>query len=75
MYFPLVPASYSGHFFFVVAVLPIIALINLLPNKTIENVTKLVWVIVIVFVPVIGSILFFLIGPVRKMEGIRQPST
>ncbi|HUS02469.1 MAG TPA: PLDc N-terminal domain-containing protein [Chitinophagaceae bacterium] len=50
----------------VLAVLPIIALINLLPNKAIENVTKLIWVIVIIFVPVIGSILFFLIGPVRK---------
>ena len=48
------------------AVLPIIALINLLLNKTIENVTKLIWVLVIIFVPVIGSILFFVVGPVRK---------
>jgi hypothetical protein len=56
-------------FSLVIAVLPIIALINLLPNKTIENVTKLIWVLVIIFVPVIGSILFFLIGPVRKWKG------
>ena len=53
-------------FSLVLAVLPIIALINLLPNKRIENVTKLIWVLVIIFVPVIGSILFFFIGPVRK---------
>ena len=53
-------------FSLVLAVLPIIALINLLPNKRIENVTKLIWVLVIIFVPVIGSILFFLTGPVRK---------
>lgn len=53
-------------FSLVLLVLPILALINLLLNKAIENITKLIWVLVIIFVPVIGSILFFLIGPVRK---------
>lgn len=53
-------------FCLVVAVLPIIALVNLLRNNVIENSTKLIWVIVIVFVPVIGAFLYFLIGPVKK---------
>lgn len=53
-------------FSLVLAVLPIIALVNLLPNNAIENTNKLIWVLVIIFIPVIGSILFFLIGPVRK---------
>ncbi len=48
------------------AVLPIIALINLLPKNYIDNTVKLIWVVVIVFVPVIGAILYFLIGPVNK---------
>ena len=48
------------------AVLPIIALINLLRNSAIENSAKLIWVIVIIFVPVIGAVLYFLIGPVKK---------
>jgi len=55
-------------FSLVIAVLPIIALINLLPNNAIENINKLIWVLVIIFVPVIGSILFFLIGPVRRWK-------
>lgn len=53
-------------FSLLVAVLPIIALINLLRNNVIENSTKLIWVIVIIFVPVIGALLYFLIGPVKK---------
>ncbi len=48
------------------AVLPIIALISLLPKNYIDNTVLLVWVIVIVFVPVIGAILYFLIDPVNK---------
>ncbi len=49
------------------AVLPIIALITLLPKKYINSTNKLIWVVVIVFVPVIGAILYFLIGPVNKL--------
>ena len=49
----------------ILAVLPI-ALINLLRNNAIENIAKLIWVIVIIFVPVIGALLYFLTGPVKK---------
>ncbi len=49
------------------AVLPIIALITLLSKKYIDSTNKLIWVVVIVFVPVIGAILYFLIGPVNKL--------
>jgi hypothetical protein len=48
------------------AALPIIALITLLPKNYIDKTVKLIWVVVIVFVPIIGAILYFLIGPVNK---------
>jgi uncharacterized membrane protein YhaH (DUF805 family) len=48
------------------AVLPIIALITLLSKKYIDSTNKLIWVVVIVFVPVIGAILYFLIGHANK---------
>jgi DMSO reductase anchor subunit len=47
-------------------VLFIVALISLLRNEQMHRTTKLMWAIIIIFVPLIGSILFFTIGRSEK---------
>ena len=54
------------YFLIVVIILPIIALINLLRNQFNGN-DKLIWVIIVIFIPVIGSILYFTIGSKQKI--------
>lgn len=47
--------------------LPILALISIV-NKTFPNNDKLIWVLVVLFLPILGSILYFLIGRRRQKE-------
>ncbi|MGV8091392.1 MAG: PLDc N-terminal domain-containing protein [Mangrovibacterium sp.] len=47
--------------------LPISALISILSNSFPGN-DKLVWVIVVLFLPVFGSILYFLIGRNKRIK-------
>lgn len=49
-------------------ILPIIALIDILKSQFKNENDKLVWVLVILFLPIIGSILYFIIG--RKQRTI-----
>ena len=49
------------------------ALIHMLTNQRIQGTDKIVWAIVIVFLNVLGAILYFLISPfVRLDQGERQ---
>jgi len=51
----------------VVLILPIIALVNILRNKF-KNNDKLVWVVIVILIPLIGSILYFALGERSKSE-------
>lgn len=46
--------------------LPIIALIDILRNNF-QNNDKLIWVLVILFLPMLNSILYFLIGKKQRI--------
>jgi len=48
-----------------ILVLDIIALVSLLKSNA-DSGTKILWVILIVVLPVIGMILYFLMGPGRR---------
>jgi hypothetical protein len=48
------------------AILWLWALIDLLSNDFGDSLNKLIWVFVIVFLPVLGAILYFLIGRKQK---------
>ena len=50
-----------------VFIFPLIALVDILKSKF-EGDSKLIWVIVVVFVPIMGSILYFLIGRNQKIK-------
>ena len=49
-----------------VLILPLIALIDILKNEFTGN-NKIAWIVVILFIPVIGSILYFLMGNRHKL--------
>ncbi len=40
----------------------VLAMISLLRNTTMDNTLKLVWSLTIIFIPLMGAILFFTIG-------------
>lgn len=48
-----------------VLVLDIIALVSLLKSNA-DSGTKILWVVIIVLLPVLGMILYFLMGPGRR---------
>ncbi len=48
--------------------LPLIALISILKNSF-EGNDKLIWVLVVLLLPVLGSILYFLIGRNKRING------
>ena len=50
-----------------VFIFPLIALVNIL-KINFEGDSKLIWVIVVVFLPIMGSILYFLIGRNQKIK-------
>jgi len=54
-------------FVITVVLLPLIALIDILRNEF-NGSDKLVWVLVVLFIPFLGSILYFAIGSQRKMK-------
>lgn len=49
----------------VITVLDIIALVSLLKSGA-DTATKLLWALLIILLPLIGMVLYFLIGPGRR---------
>jgi hypothetical protein len=52
-------------FSLVVIVLPVVAIIHLLRHTSPNNTAKLIWVIIILMLPFLGAILYFLFGRTR----------
>lgn len=48
-------------------ILPFVAIIDIATNKAMEGSNKLLWIVIVVFAPVIGSVIYFLIGK-KKAE-------
>lgn len=51
-----------------ILLLPILAVISLLRSEYRDSTTKLIWLIVILFVPFAGSVLYFIIGRRQKLK-------
>ena len=49
----------------IILVLDIIAIVNILKSGA-DTGTKLLWVVLVILLPVIGMVLYFLMGPGRK---------
>ena len=46
----------------IILLFPLIALINCLKSEWKDTTNKLIWVIVIIILPIVGAILYFIIG-------------
>jgi len=51
----------------VLFLIPLIALIDILKNNFLDN-NKIVWVLVVLFFPLIGAILYYTIGIKQKVK-------
>ncbi|MCB8995408.1 MAG: PLDc_N domain-containing protein [Bacteroidales bacterium] len=51
-----------------IILLPVIAFINLLMSRFKNSTDKVIWLIVIIFIPILGSLLYFLIAPNQKVN-------
>lgn len=50
-----------------ILLLPLIALIDILRNDFKGN-DKIIWVLIVLFLPILGTILYFLIGASKKIK-------
>jgi hypothetical protein len=59
--------GYLGHplVWLVVTVLDVIAIVSILKSSA-DTGTKLLWIILVILLPVLGMILYFLMGPGRR---------
>lgn len=55
-------------FVLLVMLLPLMAIISILTSNFKDSTTKLIWVVVIIFIPILGSILYFLIGRSQRIN-------
>lgn len=51
-----------------ILLLPILAVISLLRSGHRDSTTKLIWLLVILFVPLVGSILYFVMGRRKRVK-------
>ena len=59
--------GYLGHplVWLVVTVLDVIAIVSILKSSA-DTGTKLLWIVLVILLPVLGMILYFLMGPGRR---------
>lgn len=49
-------------------ILPLIALINIIRSNFKEKNDKLIWVLIVLFLGIIGAILYFILGKKQKLD-------
>ena len=49
-------------------ILPFVALVDIATSNFKDGVTKLLWVVVVIFAPPIGSVIYFLVGKQQKVN-------
>ena len=59
--------GYLGHplVWLIVTVLDVIAIVSILKSSA-DSGTKILWALLVIFLPVLGMILYFLMGPGRR---------
>lgn len=54
----------GGFFGLIILVLDVLAIFSTFSNKSLSEISKVLWIAVIVFLPVLGLVLwFFIVGP------------
>ena len=59
--------GYLGHplVWLIVTVLDVIAIVSILKSSA-DGGTKILWALLVIFLPVVGMVLYFLMGPGRR---------
>lgn len=57
--------------FILVIILFIIAAIDILKHRFVSDIEKLIWIVVVIFVPLFGPILYLLIGTKQKLSSLK----
>mgnify|MGYP000365333138 len=55
-------------FYILPFIIVVIALVDIIRNEFNQSHNKLVWIIVVILLPVIGSVLYYFIGRKQKIE-------
>ena len=55
-------------FVFVILLLPVVALVDILKSSFRTPVNKIVWTLLVLLLPALGTILYFLIGTGQKVQ-------
>jgi len=55
-------------FYILPFIIVVIALVDIIRNEFNQSRNKLVWIIVVILLPVIGSVLYYFIGRKQKIE-------
>jgi hypothetical protein len=59
---------FFGLMWVIVAVLWLVALVDILKSEFKDGLTKVIWLILVIFLPFLGSILYFFIGRDQKIK-------
>jgi hypothetical protein len=51
----------------IVLIVPLVALIDILRSNFRESVNKIVWILTVLFLPLLGAILYFIIGRSQRV--------
>ncbi|MFW5819752.1 MAG: PLDc N-terminal domain-containing protein [Bacteroidota bacterium] len=49
-----------------IILLPVFAIVDILRNRKVKENEKVLWIILIIIIPILGSILYFFAGPQRR---------
>jgi len=55
-------------FYILPFIIVVIALVDIIRNEFNQSRNKLVWIIVVILLPIIGSVLYYFIGRKQKIE-------
>ncbi len=51
-----------------VILLPVFAIVDILRNQNVRENEKVLWIILIIIIPILGSIIYFLAGPQHRRK-------
>ena len=54
--------------FLIMVALPFMAIIDLVKSNFKDGTTKLIWLLIIIFAPILGSLIYFAVGKNQKVE-------
>jgi hypothetical protein len=60
--------AFFGLLWIVAAILWLVALVDILKSEFKDGLTKVIWLILVIFLPFLGSILYFFIGRDQKIK-------